>query len=74
MPTQPRPLRVQYQVQLDYARALVAEHRRPLTLVMVYWRGYPTRISIIGNAISSALPAIWKAQGARIRTLTTIRP
>ena len=67
-------LRQQYDVQSQRAQQNANFYGKTLTLVMVKHKGYATRISVLGNAISHAMADIWRADGSNVRTIKTITP
>lgn len=67
-------LRQQYDIQLRNAQLTADFKGKTLALVMVKHKGYATRISVIGNAISFAAIDVWRRDGSNVRTIKTINP
>ena len=67
-------LRQQYDIQLRNAQMAANFKDKTLTLVMVKHKGYATRISVIGNAISPAAVDVWRRDGSNVRIIKTISP
>lgn len=67
-------LRQQFDIQLDQAQRTANFKGINLDLVMVKHKGYATRISILGNAISRAAYECWRDDGSNVRLLRVVSP
>jgi hypothetical protein len=65
-------LRMQYEIQIDQAIRTAIFKGIELDIVMVTHPNYPTRISILGNAISRAMYEVWKQKGSNVRKLCVV--
>jgi hypothetical protein len=65
-------LREQFEYQLDKAKVAASYKGIDLDIVMVTKPNCPTRISVLGNAISRAAYSIWKQQGYNVRKLCVV--
>lgn len=64
-------IREQYDIQCRRAAIVSDWHRKTVDVVLVRHKGYSTRVSVIGNAISRAAYAIWRQDGSNVRLLCT---
>ena len=62
-------LREQFDAQCRQAMFTSAFYGIDLDIVIVRHKGYVTRISILGNAISRAAYHRWRADGSQVRLL-----
>lgn len=62
-------LREQFDIQCRMAATKAKHYGRELDAVIVRHKGYLTRISIIGNAISRSAYELWRADGSNVRCL-----
>lgn len=66
-------LREQFEIQLHNAKLAAKYKGIELDIVMVRNPKYPTRISILGNAISRAAYQLWKENGSNVRKLLVVK-
>ena len=66
--------REQFTTQKRRAQQTANFYEIPLDIVVVDYPDTPRRISIIGSAISRAMPDIWRSNGARVRFICRINP
>ena len=65
-------VREQYERQCRVAASTSAFYNTTLDVVLVWHRnGSPSRVSILGNAISRAAYRAWKKDGSNVRLLCT---
>ena len=62
-------LRQQFDYQCDRAKKTSEFYRRELHVVLVYHKGFTTRISILGNAISMGAYVHWRKDGSKVKLL-----
>ena len=67
-----RSVREQFEVQCRLAAQTSAFYGSTLDVVLVRHRdGSPSRVSILGNAISRAMYSVWRDCGSNVRLLCT---
>jgi len=66
--------REQFEAQKKLAQITANFKGIELDLVLVKHKGYATRVSVLGNAISRAAYELWRMDGSRVRRICTIKP